>query len=158
MRITVFIQNEAGSKQKHRHDEKTLEFESVEVVSRPYPFPYGFVLGTTAEDGLNVDCFVITKQKLKSGQIVECESIGLMEQVDEGAEDHNVLARMPDEDVMITPHVEETLIDFVRNAFEHVPDKQVEPGRFLGGDAAAAHVRSCADDPGQSYSGSVKTT
>jgi inorganic pyrophosphatase len=54
--MKVFIQNEAGSFIKHAHDEKTLEPRGATRVSRAYPFPYGFILGTTADDGLNVDC------------------------------------------------------------------------------------------------------
>ena len=54
--IKVFIQNEAGSDQKHLHDEKTLEYKHTVRVSRSYPFPYGFILDTTSEDGDNLDC------------------------------------------------------------------------------------------------------
>jgi hypothetical protein len=47
MRLRVFIQNEPGSNRKNYHDEKTLEYKSTKVLSRPYPFPYGFIVGTT---------------------------------------------------------------------------------------------------------------
>ena len=88
--IKVFIQNEAGSDQKHFHDEKTLEYKRTITVSRPYPFPYGFILNTTSEDGDNLDCYVITEQSLKTGMLVECEPIALLEQIEDGDEDHNV--------------------------------------------------------------------
>ena len=39
MNLKVFIQNEAGSDRKNRHNEKTLEFLRSERVSRAYPFP-----------------------------------------------------------------------------------------------------------------------
>ncbi|MEX0599432.1 MAG: inorganic diphosphatase [Rhodothermales bacterium] len=150
MPITVFIQNVAGSTTKHRHDEKMLELQSTEQVSRAYPFPYGFVIDTAADDGLNVDCFVITERRLRSGQIVECEPIGLMEQIDAGAEDHNVIARLPDEHVEITSELQDTLIEFARGVFEHVPDKPIEVGRFLDAEAALEHIRFHAEDvPGR---------
>lgn len=145
MPITVFIQNEAGSTTKHRHDEKTLELLSTEQVSRPYPFPYGFVIDTTSGDGLNVDCFVITDRRLRTGQIVECEPIGLMEQLDEEVEDHNVVARMPDEQREITSALKDTLLDFSRHVFDHVEDKPIEVGRFLGPAGALEYLRACAD-------------
>jgi len=47
--IKVFVQNEAGSNLKNYHDEKTLAFQSARHVSRAYPFPYSFVIGTTAQ-------------------------------------------------------------------------------------------------------------
>ncbi len=60
MDLKVYIQNEAGSNLKHYHNEKTLILKRTVEVSRPYPFPYGFILDTTSADGLNLDCFVIT--------------------------------------------------------------------------------------------------
>ena len=60
MPMTVFVQNEAGSNRKHYHNEKTLELQRAVDVSERYPFPYGFVVGTTAEDGCNVDCYIIS--------------------------------------------------------------------------------------------------
>jgi inorganic pyrophosphatase len=72
--MKVFIQNEADSFVKNFHDEKTLGFMGAARVSRAYPLPYGFILNTTGDDGLNVDCFVLTKSSLRTGQIVECAS------------------------------------------------------------------------------------
>src|SRR5215475_944160 len=120
MRISVFIQNQAGSDQKHYHDEKTLEWKRTATVSRPYPFPYGFVIGTTAPDGCNVDCYVITTRQLHTGQIVECEPIGLMEQIEDGAPDHNVLARLVDQPAETTPEVQKALTEHVLTVFRHV--------------------------------------
>jgi inorganic pyrophosphatase len=57
--MKVFIQKEAGSFTKNFHDEKTLTFVRTTRVSRAYPLPYGFILNTTGDDGLNVDCFVL---------------------------------------------------------------------------------------------------
>jgi inorganic pyrophosphatase len=74
--MKVFIQNEAGSFVKNFHDEKGLKFTGTARVSRAYPLPYGFILNTTADDGLNVDCFVLTKTSLHTGQIVDCDPDG----------------------------------------------------------------------------------
>jgi inorganic pyrophosphatase len=145
--IQVFIQNEAGSNQKHYHDEKTLEWKRVVTVSHPYPFPYGFIVDTTAEDGCNVDCFVITKQKLRTGQIVECEPVGLMEQIEDGQSDHNVLAILRDEDVQISEQIEASLTKHVLSCFQHVAGKDMKVGKFLGAEAAEAHIAAHRDPP-----------
>lgn len=145
MRIQVFVQNEAGSNVKHYHDEKTLEFKYTKLVSRAYPYPYGFIIGTSASDGLNLDCFVITKQVLKSGETVECEPIALMEQIEDGLEDHNVLARLAGDDAEATREVQQTLTDFVLNVFRHVEGKQLRVGRFLGPEHAEAHIVAGTD-------------
>jgi inorganic pyrophosphatase len=145
MRISVFIQNEAGSNQKHYHDEKTLEWKRMARVSRPYPFPYGFVIGTTSADACNVDCFVITQHSLKTGQIVECDTIGLMEQIEDGQEDHNVLAQLHGESGVVDASVQAKLTDFVLHVFDHVDGKQIHVGRFLDADDAGAFVAARSD-------------
>lgn len=143
MPLTVFIQNEAGSNRKNYPDEKTLEYKSSKLVSRPYPFPYGFIIGTAAADGLKLDCFVITSRPLKTGEIVSCEPIGLMEQIEDGLEDHNVLARLSGEDMSVRPEVEAVLADFVRNVFLHVAGKHVVVVKFFGVERALAHIAAC---------------
>ena len=117
MTIQVFIQNEAGSDQKNYHDEKTLAWKRVATVSCPYPFAYGFVMGTSAEDGGNVDCFVLTDQALRTGQIVDCDAIGLMEQFEDGQADHNVLARLVGSGTVVDASVRARLADFVKSVF-----------------------------------------
>lgn len=143
--IRVFIENEAGSTQKNHYDERALRFQRAEVVSRPYPFPYGFVLDTTNADGDCLDCFVITGQPLHSGDIVECEVVGLMEQTEDGLTDNNVLGRLvnADEEVGIGNLVQQTLTDFVQNFFRHVPGKLIDVGRFLGPEHAEAAIQEC---------------
>ena len=121
--MKVFIQNEAGSLVKHSHDEKTLELKNTTLVSRAYPFPYGFVLHTTAADGLNVDCFVLTKSCLCTGQIVECDPIGLMEQIEDGKEDHNVLAVIRGEEAVLDEVTRVALVAFVSHVFDHIARK-----------------------------------
>jgi len=65
-------------------------------VSRPYPYPYGFVVGTNASDGCNLDVFIVTNRALRTGELVECEVLALMEQFEDGVDDHNVLAKLPE--------------------------------------------------------------
>ena len=145
MLIEVFIQNEAGSNLKKYHKEKTLKYEFARLVSHAYPYPYGFVMATTASDGLNVDCFVVTETSLKTGQIVKCEPIGLMEQVEDGHEDHNVLARLVSDPAGITTDTEAILVDFVQNVFKHIEGKRVRVGRFLPAADAETHIKRHLD-------------
>ena len=140
MAIKVFIQNEAGSNRKHYHDEKTLVWKRSVEVSRPYPFPYGFIVGTTAADGCNVDCFVITQQPLKTGDALECEVVGLMEQIEDGHEDHNVLAVPFGKVVSIRPEIQTILTDFVSHVFDHMKGKVITVGPFLGSKDAEDYI------------------
>lgn len=145
--MKVFIQNEAGSFIKNSHDEKTLELRGSAKVSRAYPFPYGFILNTTAEDGLNVDCFVLTQTPLRTGQIVECDAVGLMEQIEDGKEDHNVLAIIGGEETKVESGLRQTLTEFVSHVFDHIPGKRISAGAFFGQEAATAYIVRHRDSP-----------
>jgi inorganic pyrophosphatase len=148
MLIDVFVQNEGGSNLKSYHDEKTLEFKFARTVSRAYPYPYGFIVGTNASDGCNVDCFVITKRLLRTGQTFECEAIALMEQIEDGSVDHNVLAKLPGENIELTTEIQTVLTHFVLNVFRHVAGTQIEVGRFLSAEHAAAHIIATLEHTG----------
>lgn len=136
MIVTVFIENEAGSDEKHVHDEERLVLREVRRVSRPYPYPYGFLPGTAAEDGCCLDCFVVTGRPARTGEVIECVPLALLEQVEDGRIDHNVLARRRDEAAAVTPEVVGRLREFILHVFDHVEGKRIAVGELR--DAAAA--------------------
>jgi len=144
--MKVFIENEAGSNQKNLYNEKTLEYRKTVEVSRKYPYPYGFIIATTSGDGDNLDCFILTKQELKTGSIVECEPIGLMEQFEDGKEDHNVLATLKDESAEVNPEVKEKLTEFVSHVFDHRKGKMVKVGSFYNKEKAEEYIEKCRDE------------
>lgn len=111
----------------------------MERVSRPYPFPYGFVLNTTAEDGDNVDCFVLTQSKLPTGTIVDCEPVGLMEQVEDGQIDHKILAVIEDEEFSSST-IQQDLSEFAAHVFEHLPGKTMKIGEFKNKEFALKYL------------------
>ena len=156
--MKVFIENEAGSDQKNLYNEKTLEYKKTVTVSRKYPYPYGFILDTTSGDGDNVDAFIITDKKLKQGQIVECEPVGLMEQIEKswdesnsGMEeiDHNILAVLTEENQshqsVVSDEVKAMLTDFVLHVFDHIRPNKNRVGNFLDKQDALKYIESCND-------------
>ena len=145
-RLRVFIENEAGSRRKNIYDERTLTYLGTVEVSRAYPFPYGFVIGTRSGDGDCVDCFVLTAATLSSGTIVECDPIGLLEHVEDGEVDHKVLAVLLGERISLDDVVVAPLKDFICGVFAHVPGKRMEIGRLLSRPEAEAYVHACQDD------------
>ena len=138
--MKVFIQNEAGSFVRNSYDEKSLEFKGMTTVSRKYPLPYGFILNTTGDDGLNVDCFVLTASPLRTGQIVDCSPLGLMEQFEDGKPDHNILAVIRGEKQTLDDQTKQMLTSFVSHVFDHVKGKTVLVGRFLGPLSAIEYI------------------
>lgn len=143
--IKVFIENEAGSNKKNLYDEKTLEYRKTVTVSREYPYPYGFILNTTSGDGDNLDCFVLTEKRLRTGDIVECEPIGVLLQREDDEEDNNILAVLKDENIALDEEVKEKLKEFIRHVFNHTKGKKIEVGDFLEKETAINLIQKCTD-------------
>jgi inorganic pyrophosphatase len=143
--IKVLIQAEAGSHDKLRYDEKTLTLIGKGRVSRPYPYPYGFVVATTAADGDNADCYVVGNVHLKSGTIVECEPVGLLEQEETGVPDHKVLAVVVGQEAVVPNRVLEILQDFIYAVFSDFPDESVRVGPIHSREVALWYVLKCQD-------------
>ncbi len=143
--IKVLIEVEAGSCDKNLYHAKTLEYKGTRRVSRPYPYPYGFIIGTSAADGDSVDCYLITNDKLKVGTIVECEPIGLLEQNEDGEDDHKVLAAIPGQDVELGQGLLKELRDFICAVFTQFPEVRVSVGRILQREAALHHIQEFRD-------------
>ncbi len=152
MRIRVFIENEGNSNRKNIFNEKTLQYIESTTVTGKYPYPYGFILETTGGDGDNVDCFVVTERPLRSGQIIECEPIALLEETEsswehpeEQEEDNTVLAVPVGGTVKIDEVFERNLREFVLHIFDHVPGKKITVGRLLGAEEAMKQIQRCLD-------------
>ena len=143
--INVLIQVAAGSRERRLYNEKTLEHLGTRETARPYPYPYGFVLGTKAEDNDNVDCYVITTESLEAGTIVECEPIGLLEQDENGDIDHKILAGLPGQEVNLGDDLRLELEDFIQALFARFPGASVRVGRILPREAALQHLEASRD-------------
>jgi inorganic pyrophosphatase len=141
--MQVFIENEAGSRRKNIYDERTLRYLETVDVSASYPYPYGFVIGTVSGDDDAVDCFVLTAEPLVAGTTLECDPIGLLEQLEDGEIDHKVLAVPAGAYATIDEAVVADLKKFIFDVFADVPNKRMEIGRVLGRDAAERYVRQC---------------
>ena len=141
--MRVFIENEAGSRQKNTYDEATRVLLGTVEVSCAYPFPYGFVLDTRSGDGDAVDCFVLTSRPLRSGTAVTCEPVALLEHIEDGEIDHKVLAVLPGEPVRADEAVVARLTAFNTNVFAHIPDKHTHAGPLRDAAAAREYVRQC---------------
>jgi inorganic pyrophosphatase len=141
--MRVFIENEAGSRRKNIYDERTLtHLRSVEV-SAAYPFPYGFVIGTVSGDGDAVDCFVLTETPLPSGTTVDCEPVGLIEQIEDGEIDHKVLAVPRGSEARLDAATVAAIKTFIAGVFANVPGKRMDIGRLLDRSAAETYLDKC---------------
>jgi inorganic pyrophosphatase len=139
--VKMLIQVEAGSCDRYIYNEKTLEYIKTSPGSHPYPYPYGFIVGTSAEDGCCVDCYLITNNKVEAGSIVECEPIGLLEQHENDEIDHKVLAVLPGEDTKLNLAALEELQTFIKMIFSGSPDMNIRVGPVHPREAALHHLQ-----------------
>ena len=144
-KITVFIQNEAGSLIKNKHDEKTFEHLSSIRLREPYPYAYGFIPGTQAADGDCVDCYVITDSSLFADSIVECSPIGLLQLFENDQPDHKIIATIPDEIGLKLEEALKELREFIGRASIQFPNIEFSTGEFLPRQAALDHIEVSTD-------------
>ena len=130
--MKAFIENEAGSDQKNIYDEATFTYKKSYTVSARYPFAYGFLLGTKSGDGDGLDCFVLTDKPLRQGETIEIEPIGMFEEIEDGEEDHKILAVPVGQTWDIDEELRRTFTAFSEQVFSHLPGKKKVVGRFLG--------------------------
>jgi inorganic pyrophosphatase len=144
--IQMMIQVARGSCDSKRYDERTLEYLQTRSVSRPYPYPYGFIIHTTAADGDCVDCYLITRDKVTSGSMVECEPVGLLLQDENGEIDHKILAVLPGQEAALGPELLQELQEFIYAVFAEYPGAQVRVGPILPREAALKHLQDSGSE------------
>ena len=97
--INVLIEIPAGSKNKYEFDKEMGAFalDRVLYASVQYPYDYGFVPNTLADDGDPLDGMVIMDQPTFPGCVIAARPIGMLEMIDGGDRDEKILC-VPDKD------------------------------------------------------------
>lgn len=142
--IQVFIQAEAGSCDKHVYQEKTLTYLETRRVPQPYPYAYGFILGTNAADGGNLDCYLLAQERLQAGTIVACEPVALLVQREGDEVDDKIIAVLAGEGALagqeLPPEqMQDLLLElqaFIYAIFARFPDLELRVGPILPRQAA----------------------
>lgn len=97
--LNVLIEIPAGSKNKYEFDKdmQALILDRVLFASVQYPFDYGFIPNTLADDGDPLDGMVIMDQPTFPGCVIASRPIGMLEMIDGGDRDEKLLC-VPAED------------------------------------------------------------
>ncbi len=79
--LNVVIETHKGDRNKFRFDEKLGLFKLTKVLpfGMEFPYDFGFVPGTEADDGDPLDALVLMDSPVFSGCVVECCAVGLIE-------------------------------------------------------------------------------
>lgn len=134
--ITLLLEAVAGSREKHSFDEESLEHRGFGETLLPYPYPYGFILGTRTEEGDGVDCYLLSRREYRPGDRIECEPLGMLEFFEGEELDHKVLAALPGESPPLDEALRGELERFIYGIFRRFPEMKVKVGS-LGSQAEA---------------------
>lgn len=144
--IRMLVQAAAGECDRQIYNERTLEYLGTRPGLLPYPYPYGFITGTCAEDGACVDCYLITREPVTAGAILECEPAGILLMDEDGERDHKVLAVIPAETASLGAELLKELQEFITASFASHPEMHIRVGPILPREAALEHIQRSGSD------------
>lgn len=135
--VNVFIEIPQGGTIKYELDKEAgvLLVDRFNYTAMSYPFNYGFIPETKAEDGDPIDVLVVSSRALHPGVVIAARPVGMLEMEDEAGIDTKIIA-VPT--VKIDPsysHVNdvgdlgEPIKDQIKHFFDHY--KEIEPGKWV---------------------------
>jgi Inorganic pyrophosphatase len=91
--VNLVVEIPAGSRNKYEYnpDSGVMALDRILHSSVRYPFDYGFVPNTLAEDGAPLDAMVIMEEPTFAGCLIRARPIGILDMVDSGAHDGKLL-------------------------------------------------------------------
>ncbi len=97
--VNIVVEIPAGARNKYEYcsDAGVMALDRVLHSSVRYPFDYGFVPNTLAEDGAPLDAMVIMAEPTFAGCLITARPIGVLDMHDSGAYDGKLLC-VPDAD------------------------------------------------------------
>jgi inorganic pyrophosphatase len=150
--INVLIEIAGGSKNKYEFDKDMNAFalDRVLFASVKYPYDYGFVPNTLADDGDPLDGMVIMDEPTFPGCVIAARPIGMLLMIDGGDRDEKILC-VPAEDPRynevkslkdIAPHRLEEIAEFFRT-YKNLEKKVTEIQGWKDVDAVTPLVEEC---------------
>jgi len=135
--VNALIEIPMGGSVKYELDKEycIIKVDRFLYTSMVYPFNYGFVPGTLAEDGDPIDIIVLSREPVYPGSIIEVKPIGMLVMEDEAGIDTKIIA-VPRQkldplynninDISDVPKITK---DKIKHFFEHY--KELEPGKWV---------------------------
>jgi inorganic pyrophosphatase len=150
--INVLIEIPGGSKNKYEFDKDMNAFalDRVLFASVKYPYDYGFVPNTLADDGDPLDGMVMMDEPTFPGCVIAARPIGMLLMIDGGDRDEKILC-VPAEDPRynevksikdIAPHRLEEIAEFFRT-YKNLEKKVTEIQGWKDVDAVNPLVEEC---------------
>ncbi len=135
--VNVFVEIPQGVSVKYELDKESglIFVDRFLYTEMNYPFNYGFVPGTLAQDGDPVDVLVLSSKPVVPGIVIPSRPIGMLEMEDEAGIDNKVVAvPLPKVDPKFKDYNDVSDIpaktkDEIKYFFENY--KKSEPGKWV---------------------------
>lgn len=152
--INVLIEIPAKSKNKYEFDKDmgAMILDRVLFSSVQYPYDYGFVPNTLADDGDPLDGMVLMDQPTFPGCVIAARPIGMLEMIDGGDRDEKILC-VPAEDPRyadvkslddIATHRLDEIAEFF-GTYKNLEKKEVQILGWQNVDKVKPLVQQCID-------------
>ncbi|MGB0564035.1 MAG: inorganic diphosphatase [Spirulinaceae cyanobacterium] len=150
--VNVLVEIPAGSKNKYEFDKdlNALALDRVLYSSVHYPYDYGFIPNTLADDGDPLDGMVLIDQPTFPGCVIAARPIGMLEMIDGGDRDEKLIC-VPDKDPRyaqvkslenISSHRLEEIAEFFRS-YKNLENKVTEILGWKNLDAVMTLLEQC---------------
>jgi inorganic pyrophosphatase len=135
--IYVVIEIPQGSGIKYEVDKKSgaVFVDRFLFTAMYYPFNYGFIPNTLADDGDPTDVLVISREPVVPGSVIRCRSIGMLEMEDEEGIDTKIIAVPVSkldptfDSIKEVKDLPEVTLNKIKHFFEHY--KELESGKWV---------------------------
>ena len=156
--INVIVEIPASSAIKYEYDEKSgfMMVDRFMHTTMRYPFNYGFMPHTKADDGDPLDVLVLSTHPIMVGCVIEVRPVGMLEMEDEDGIDHKILAVPLDKIDPFFSHIQDVTdinimtLDSMKHFFEKYKDlennKWVKVQEFKNKKAALDVIRETVID------------
>ncbi|MEX0877853.1 MAG: inorganic diphosphatase [Candidatus Spechtbacterales bacterium] len=155
--FNVVVEIPQGSPVKYEIDKDSgaIFVDRFAYSSMVYPFNYGFIPHTKADDGDPTDVLVLSTYPVHPGTVIPSRAIGMLEMEDESGIDHKILA-VPTKKVdpfyagiEDVEDLDSATRDKIRHFFERYkelePKKWVKVKNFHGKDKALEEIKKSAE-------------
>ncbi len=151
-KVRVVVEVPKGSRNKYELDRASgrIKLDRVLFSAVHYPADYGYVEGTLAEDGDEVDILVLIDEPTFPGCLIEAKPIGMLRMRDEKGTDNKVLAVpvndprwSPFQDVSdLPPHLPVEIENFFLT-YKKLETKEVYSEGWRGAEQAREYLLRC---------------
>ncbi|MDD2547979.1 MAG: inorganic diphosphatase [Candidatus Pacebacteria bacterium] len=137
MEIKIFIEIPKGSRQKYELNEETGQIELDRTIYGPvyFPFEYGYIKNTLADDGDPLDALILTNEATFPGCTVLARIIGMLVMEDESGIDNKILAVPVSKINPAYSHINDIsdLTDYEKNLIKEFFEvyKRMEPNKWV---------------------------